>query len=254
MNVFQYPALTDNYNWIISCPETMECAGIDIYDTEPFFNYIKQNNLKPVAVLNTHHHQDHVGGNGSIAKKYDNIKFYGSNYDFEHKRIECQTNGLSEGDHVKIGNITLSVIEIPGHTLGHICYFNNQVAFVGDTLFASGCGRLFEGTPQQMLNSFEKLITSLNHKSPVYCGHEYTLANLKFAGSLNEAYFQEYQKEISLLRQKDKMTVPTTIEKELSYNPFMLVINPKSRKEILKISEDNDVEAFAVLRKMKDNF
>jgi hydroxyacylglutathione hydrolase len=254
MNVYQYPALTDNYNWIITCPETQECAGVDIYDTEPFFKYINDNNLKLVAVLNTHHHQDHVGGNTEIAKEYPNLKFYGSNYDWEHRRIENQIIGCKEGHTVHIGNIALSVIEIPGHTLGHICYYNNNVAFVGDTLFASGCGRLFEGTPQQMYSSFEKLVSHLNHKSPVYCGHEYTLANLKFASSLNEHYFQEYLKEITLLRQNNQMTLPTTIEKELEYNPFMMAMNPKYRKEILKRTEDSGVEAFAVLRKMKDNF
>jgi hydroxyacylglutathione hydrolase len=254
MNVFQYPALTDNYNWIISCPETKECAGVDIYDTEPLFNYVEQNNLNLVAILNTHHHQDHVGGNSDVAKKYKNLKFYGSAYDFENKRIACQTSGLSEGQSVNIGNIKLSVIEIPGHTLGHICYFNNEVAFVGDTLFASGCGRLFEGTPRQMYTSFEKLVNNLNPESPVYCGHEYTLANLKFACSLNEHYFREYYQEISQLREKNKMTVPTTMEKELEFNPFLMARNPKLRKELLNMSEDNPVEAFAVLRKKKDNF
>ncbi len=254
MNVFQYPALTDNYNWIISCPETNECAGVDIYDTEPFFNYINENNLKLVALLNTHHHQDHVGGNEDIAKKYPDLKFYGSGYDFEHKRIACQTNGLNEGDSVNIGNIKFSVIEIPGHTLGHICYYNNGAAFVGDTLFASGCGRLFEGTPKQMFNSFEKLVNFLTLKSPVYCGHEYTLANLKFALSLNKHYFQDYYNEISLKRQNNQMTLPTTLEKELIYNPFLMVMNSKFRKEIFNMSEEDGVEAFAALRKMKDNF
>jgi hydroxyacylglutathione hydrolase len=254
MHIYQYPALEDNYNWIITCPETKECAGVDIYDTEPFFKYIAENDLKLVAVLNTHHHQDHMGGNEEIARQTKNLKFYGSNYDFEHKRIACQTNGLHEGHHVKIGNINLAVLEIPGHTLGHICYFNSHVAFVGDTLFASGCGRLFEGTPLQMYTSLEKLVNNLNSKSPVYCGHEYTLGNLKFASSLNEHYFQEYYKEITLMRQGDKMTVPTTMEKELIYNPFLMVRNQKLLKEILKMEEDVPVEAFAVLRRKKDNF
>ncbi|MBC7474565.1 MAG: hydroxyacylglutathione hydrolase [Candidatus Sericytochromatia bacterium] len=254
MNVFQYPALKDNYNWIISCNKTRYCAGIDIYDTSIFFDYIKKNDLIPIAILNTHHHHDHTGGNNAIFEKYKQIKFYGSDYDLQHKRIECQTDGLDEGDKVNIGDITLNVLNIPGHTLGHICYYNKSAAFVGDTLFASGCGRLFEGTPKQMYHSLEKIIDNIDHSTPIYCGHEYTESNLNFSSSLNSKYFADYRQRIKLERQDNKMTVPTNIKTELKYNPFIMVRDKYLKKEILNLDKYSSEEAFSILRNKKDNF
>ena len=227
MSVFQYPALSDNYNWIIICNETGKCAGVDIYDPEPLFKYTQEHDLELISVLNTHHHFDHVGGNEQISKKYKNIIFYGSKYDYENKRIACQNESLSEGNSFNIGKINISVLDIPGHTLGHICYYNDDFAFVGDTLFASGCGKLFEGTAQQMFISHNKLINNLNHSKPVYCGHEYTLSNLKFACSLNDEYFRVYFNKIASLREQKEMTVPTNLETELKFNPFLMVRNEK---------------------------
>jgi hydroxyacylglutathione hydrolase len=254
MSVFQYPALNDNYNWIITCPETGKCAGVDIFDSGILFNYINEHDLELVAILNTHHHMDHVGGNQEIFKKYPDIKFYGSKYDYENKRIACQNISLSEGDTLFIGNIKISVLEIPGHTLGHICLYNNDFSFVGDTLFASGCGKLFEGTAKQMFLSHNKLIDNLEPSKPIYCGHEYTLSNLKFACSLNQEYFDSYYNKIASLREQNKMTVPTNLETELKLNPFLMVRDEKLKNEILNMENLNPEEAFATLRKMKDNF
>lgn len=254
MPIFQYPALQDNYNWIVSCEQTGECVGVDIYDVIPFFDYIEKNNLKLMAILNTHHHHDHTGGNNKIAEKYPNIKFYGSEYDYKNKRIDQQTDGLKENDKIKFGNIELNVLEIPGHTLGHICYFNSDMAFVGDTIFASGCGRLFEGSPEQMLHSLKKIINNLENKTKIYCGHEYTLSNLKFSQSLNNQYFSEYKSDIESKRKNNIMTVPTDINKELAYNPFIMVTSNKLKNEVLKLENMNELEAFTYLRKLKDSF
>jgi hydroxyacylglutathione hydrolase len=253
MKVYQYPALKDNYNWILICEESNKCAGIDIYDSQTFINYVNENNLEPISILNTHHHNDHTGGNVEIKNKFPDIKFYGSKYDMEHNRIECQTNFVCEGDKIQIGNIELSVIDIVGHTLGHICYFNKEIAFVGDTLFASGCGRLFEGTYKQMFDSFDKIVNNLSLNTTIYCGHEYTLDNLKFCTSLNEEYFKHYFKEIKELRNQNKMTVPTNLEKELIFNPFLMVKN-KDLRETLGLSNYNSLEAFTILREKKNSF
>lgn len=253
MKVFQYQALNDNYNWIVSCEETKECMGVDIFNTDTFFNYIEKNELKLIGILNTHHHQDHSGGNSKVFEKYPHLKFYGSRYDYDNKRIACQNVALGENDIVKIGKSELKVIDIVGHTLGHIAYYNDEIAFVGDTLFVSGCGRLFEGTPSQMYHSLEKLVSVLKPKTQIYCGHEYTLSNLNFCFALNENYFKLYKNEIEELRNNNVMTVPTNIEKELNFNPFLMVMNEDLKKDIFKLTCSGE-EAFAILRKKKDTF
>lgn len=254
MEVFQYPARQDNYNFVISCKKTGFCAGIDIDEVEPFFEYIEKNELNLQAILNTHHHLDHTGGNEKIIKKFPNLPIYGSKYDLLKKRIYAQNRGLAEGDEIKIGSIILKVIEIPGHTLGHLCYYNESVAFVGDTLFASGCGRLFEGTPEQMIFSLEKIRTKISEKTKIYCGHEYTLANLRFASSLNKEYFEKYFKEIESLRKEGKYSVPTNLQREKKYNPFLLVLDHAQKEDILGFKELNKVSSFAKIRQKKDLF
>lgn len=254
MTVYQYHALKDNYNWIIICPETNKCAGVDILDSDHFIEYVNKNNLNPVAILNTHHHSDHTGGNIEIGKYFKNISFCGSKFDFEHKRIQCQTDFLSDGDTLKVGNIKISVLETPGHTLGHLCFYSNEFAFVGDTLFVSGCGRLFEGTPKQMFDSLGKIIGSVAPDIPIYCGHEYTLSNLKFACSLNEDYFKPFYFRAEQLLRKNSVTVPTSIKVEMEANPFLLVRDNNFRKEIFGLGNYNAVDGFAIIRKKKDCF
>lgn len=253
MKVYQYPALKDNYNWIISCENSGKCAGIDIYDSEKFINYINDQGLEPIYILNTHHHNDHTGGNSKIKETFPQVSFIGSKYDFDLNRIDCQTDFVVEGDTVSIGDINLSVLEIPGHTLGHISYFNDEVAFVGDTLFASGCGRLFEGSPKQMFDSLDKIVKNLTLQTKIYCGHEYTFDNLKFCLDLNEDYFKNYFEVTKELRNRNHSTVPTDLEKELIFNPFLMVKN-KDLKEILGLEEFNSLEAFTILREKKNNF
>lgn len=253
MKIYQYPALRDNYNWVISCENTNKCAGIDIYDSEKFIKYVTDQNLEPLYILNTHHHEDHTGGNSKIKDHFPHIKFYGSKYDFDNKRINCQTDYVVEGDIINVGDIGLSVLEIPGHTLGHIAYFNREIAFVGDTLFASGCGRLFEGTPKQMFESLNKLVENLELETKVYCGHEYTLDNLKFCLSLNEDYFKNYFEVTKELRHRNHCTVPTDLEKELIFNPFLMIKN-KDLKETLGLEAYTPLEAFTYLREVKNSF
>jgi len=250
--VYQYPALQDNFHFIIVCEKTKKCAAVDIYDPYPLFKYIKENDLVFEAIINTHHHMDHSGGNEAILERYPEIKIYGSKYDFENKRIFGQNQVLIEGDEVSVGEITFSILDIPGHTLGHIGLINEKYVFVGDTLFASGCGRLFEGNPSQMVDSLKKLIKNISKTAEIYCGHEYTLANLKFAKKYNEDYFLSYFAEISKIRENGLFTLPTSLERELKYNPFLMAFQTEGRENLGLLGLD-DVAAFAKIREEKDN-
>ncbi|MFN8673452.1 MAG: hydroxyacylglutathione hydrolase [Candidatus Sericytochromatia bacterium] len=254
MTVVQFSALNDNYNWIVFCEKTKICAGIDIYNTHTFFEFIKENDLNLVAILNTHHHNDHCGGNETIKEKYPDIDFYASKYDYDNKRIPCQNKFLIEGNLINIGEIELQVLELQGHTLGHIAYFNKDIFFAGDTLFASGCGRVFEGSYEQMHNSLEKLLKNLEKKTQIYCGHEYTLSNLKFSSSINQEYFKNYFEEISILREEELETLPTSLDRELNYNPFLMVFDKDKRENILNYKNKTSLEAFSDLRDKKNNF
>lgn len=253
MKVIQFNALSDNYNFIAYCNETKECVGIDIFNYEEFFQKINENNLNLIAILNTHHHSDHMGGNKEIKKKYPNIKFYASEYDFNNKRIDYQTDILRNGDQIKIGNEILNVLEIQGHTLGHLCYYNNDVAFVGDTVFASGCGRVFEGTHKQMFESIKRITEVINNETLIYCGHEYTMSNVNFALSLNNEYFKNYKEEISKKTNLKTPTVPTTLKLESKLNPFIMVLDDNLRKNILQLDLTPE-DAFSILRSKKDTF
>lgn len=254
MEIFQYSALQDNYNWIIFCKKTGFCAGVDIFDTKKFFEFVTKNQLKPIAILNTHHHNDHCGGNHEIVKKYPEISIYGSQYDYENKRIPFQTNIADENDEILIGEVKINVLETKGHTLGHLAYYNEKAIFVGDTLFSFGCGRLFEGSYLQMLNSIKKIIAHAKTDTKIYCGHEYTLSNLNFANSLNEVYFQKKLSEIKEKRTNNIPSVPFFIEDELKYNPFLMVFDEILKNEVLNYSNYNELEAFTELRKQKDFF
>lgn len=254
MNIFQYSALSDNYNWIIFCKKTGFCAGIDIFNTEGFFDFVTKNHLTPIAILNTHHHNDHCGGNAEIIKKYPNIDIYGSKYDYENKRIPFQTKVVNENDEIVIGEVKLKVLETKGHTLGHLAYYNEEAIFVGDTLFSVGCGRLFEGTYLQMFNSMKKIISHVKETTKIYCGHEYTLSNLKFASSLNEKYFQEKLNEIKEKRANNIPSVPFFINEQLKYNPFLMVFDENFKNKVLNYSNYNSLDAFTDLRKKKDDF
>lgn len=253
MKVLQFKALTDNYNFIAYCESSKECIGVDIFDSEKFISLIEEYDLKPVAIVNTHHHSDHIGGNKSISNKYPNLKFYASEYDFNNKRISNQTNIAKEGDVVKFGDQYLKVLDIAGHTLGHIAYYNENAIFVGDTIFVSGCGRVFEGTHKQMFEAIKKITQFTNKNTEIYCGHEYTLSNVNFAYSLNNKYFEKYKEEIEEKRKKKIPTVPTTLNLEYKFNPFVMVLNDDLRKNILGL-DVNAEEAFSILRSKKDVF
>ncbi|MDW7547810.1 hydroxyacylglutathione hydrolase [Pseudoalteromonas sp. SCSIO 43201] len=247
-------AFDDNYIWVIKDSTSSSCWVVDPGDEKPVLDYLNQQNLTLEGILVTHHHWDHTDGIAPLLTSFPHLPVYGP----KNGKYQGITRPLVEHDTITLAGITLKVIATPGHTLDHICYVNNEVAFTGDTLFNAGCGRLFEGTPEQMWHSFNKLL-SLPNSCQVYCTHEYTLANLAFAHAVepNNLALTEYHQQAQKLRQAGRSTIPTTIGQQKAINPFaraakadILAYTPREF-----ISNDSTPEAhFAALRKWKDNF
>lgn len=235
----QIPVLNDNYVYLIVSEDDKQGVIVDAPVAESVVEFLEKNQITPVAIWNTHHHWDHVGANEELVQRYK-IPVYCSVYDFKNARVPCATHKLKEGDVVTLAGHEFQILEIPGHTLGHIAYAGEGMVFCGDTLFAAGCGRLFEGTPRQMFDSLAKL-KSLPPQTFVYCAHEYTLNNLKFALSVepDNLHVQRKLNEVIQLRESGQSTVPTTLADELLYNPFLRA---------------GDVQEFASRRELKDRF
>jgi hydroxyacylglutathione hydrolase len=221
LKVANVPAFKDNYLWVIH--NESHAAVVDPGDAIPIINFLTANNLTPAAILTTHHHADHVGGVEALLDFYNlrgTIPVYGP----AHERIPARTQALQEGNIVSELGLSFDVIDVPGHTAGHIAYYakNEGWLFCGDTLFACGCGRLFEGTAAQMQSSLAKLKT-LPPSTIVYCAHEYTMANIKFALAVEPANraLQARAKTDAARREKNIPTVPFTIENEIATNPFL---------------------------------
>ena len=241
MRIFHIPAYTDNYIWVLQSGS--DISVIDPGDASPVIELINTNKLNLVDILLTHHHFDHVGGTLELKKQIDG-KVYGPAGNIEGIDIH-----VSENDIVKTLDYEFSVLETPGHTLDHIAYVEKQknLVFCGDTLFSGGCGRVFEGTFEQMHNSIQKL-NQLNPKTLIYCAHEYTQSNLKFVLSeIADEFIEDYLKKISACRLKGDISIPTTLELERKINPFLLDIIPSSLKSLSKL------EQFTELRTRKDN-
>jgi hydroxyacylglutathione hydrolase len=247
------PAFSDNYIWIIENPENRHIAIVDPGDAQPVLTAIEKHGWIPTAILITHHHADHVGGIREITRHYD-IPVYGPS----RENIVTITDPLEEDDEVELGSIGahFRVLFVPGHTRGHIAYYGHNALFCGDTLFTAGCGRLFEGTPEQMHQSLEKL-SALPEKTRVYCAHEYTLDNLGFA-IVVEPDNPDLLKRIEdtkLLRSQNLPSVPSTIELELKTNPFLRCKQANviaAAENFSSKSLQSGSEIFAVVRYWKD--
>lgn len=245
------PCLNDNYSYI--CYDNSGCAFVvDPSEYKPVNDFLEKNNLDLKYILNTHHHFDHVGGNLELKNKF-NAKIVGSELDKE--RIPGIDLLLSNGDIFKCNNYEASIIHIPGHTLGHIAFYfkEQEIVFTGDTLFSMGCGRLFEGTPEMMWNSLNKL-KNLPDNTSVYCGHEYTLNNAKFINSINtNKDIADKIEKLEALSKTNTPSIPTTILEEKNLNIFFQADN-QTIKNKLHLSEKTDTEVFGHLRELKDNF
>tara|TARA_B100000686_G_scaffold305478_1_gene343948 strand:- start:338 stop:1057 length:720 start_codon:yes stop_codon:yes gene_type:complete len=231
--------LQDNYSYLLIDEENNNACVIDPSESNPIINYVEKNNINLNFILNTHHHFDHVGGNKDLKKKY-NLKVIGFKKD--KKRIPEIDICLEDREIWKSGKFKAKIYHIPGHTLGHVCYhfFDQGILFTGDTLFSLGCGRIFEGTYEQMFSSLQ-LIKSFPKNTKIYCGHEYTLKNSNFCmkyDSNNSALKKKILSVKNYLK-KGLPSIPTTVRDELSCNIFL---------------KSEDVETFSKLRDLKDNF
>ncbi len=258
LSVLTVPAFKDNYLWLIH--DGTHAAVVDPGDSGPILDALATHGLTLTAILLTHHHADHTGGVPELLARFP-VPVYGPRND----RIAAVTHPLAEGDRVTLAQpgLELDVLDVPGHTLGHIAYVRRTPGrhwlFCGDTLFAGGCGRLFEGTPEQMAASLEKL-ASLPEDTQVYCAHEYTLSNLRFAEAVepdNQALALRMRDE-SAKRAVEVPTVPSSIGLERRTNPFLRYREAAIVRELVKAGRlaegATPVQAFAALREWKNVF
>jgi len=232
LRVERIPTLGDNYTYLIVCEDSGEAAVVDAPEVEPVTKRVDALDVRVTKVLSTHHHPDHSQANPELARRYD-APVYGHQSD--EGRLPGLTHGLEEGDTVSVGRQQARILFIPAHTRGHIAYVfdESDAVFCGDTLFAAGCGRLFEGTPEMMYTALCEKLAALPDSVRVYCGHEYTQSNLAFAAHIepDNADVAAMQERVDALREKaapdwhdagpDEMSVPTTIGDERRINPFM---------------------------------
>jgi len=255
MRIVQIPLLRDNYAYLVVCEDTGEAAVVDPSEAEPVLRQVEKEKVTLKAILNTHHHRDHTGGNPGLLARH-RLEVYGHRNDRE--RIPGLTRPLDEGDEIMVGKLTARVLFIPGHTKGHVAYLFGNSLFCGDTLFTAGCGRLFEGTAEQMHGSLNKLM-QLPADTLVYCGHEYTEKNLQFAMTLepNNPKLAEKMKKVRSLRSQGLSTVPSTMAEELETNPFLRwhsgEIQENLKREFPNLPTD-PVSVFARVRQLKDQF
>ncbi|MFS8775778.1 hydroxyacylglutathione hydrolase [Synechococcus sp. W65.1] len=252
MRILQLPALRDNYIYLLYDPETATAAVVDPAVAEPVLDKLAELGAELVAIFNTHHHHDHVGGNRQLLERYPRAAVYGSQAD--RGRIPGQTVELRAGETVEFAGRQATVLLVPGHTRGHVAYYFPESGdlFCGDTLFAGGCGRLFEGTPEQMVGSLDQL-RQLPEATRVWCAHEYTLNNLRFALTVDgdNPDLQARYQQVAALRQAGSPTVPSTIGEERRTNPFLRWDQPALQAATGVL---DPVQVFARLRGMKDQF
>ncbi len=254
IEVIQFRCLNDNFGLLVHDISTGATASIDAPDGQEIVTEIRRRGWSLSHLLITHHHADHVQGAVTLKKTFPEMIIIGSLKDAY--RLPPLDRGVGEGDRILIGDTTAQVIETPGHTLGHIAYHFNQDAavFVGDTLFSLGCGRVFEGTMEMMHLSLNKL-ANLPEETHIYCGHEYTQANGKFALTVDPENnsLKERMRYVDALRQSGQFTLPTTIALERATNPFLRVDDPDI-KRTMGLTQAGAVEVFSHMRERKNNF
>jgi len=257
MKVIPIPCLSDNYAYLVVCEATGHAGVVDPSEAAPVAARVEKEGVELKAILNTHHHWDHIGGNKELLKRYGGLKVYGHVSD--RGRIDGQTEALETGDTFLLGKLECRAMHNPGHTSGAVSYAIEDGVFTGDTMFAAGCGRLFEGTPAMMYESLNKVIGSLPKETHVYFGHEYTENNLRFALAVEPGNRAVHEKlaQVHQMRAAGRFTTPSTLAEEWSTNPFMRCDSEEIRARVKQEDPSNDLSPAAVLgviRRLKDNF
>jgi len=251
-------ALSDNYIWVISHPEADNVIVVDPGESKPVVQFLEQHKLHLSSILITHHHWDHTNGVKDLKRQYNSIV-----YTPKHDAVAETDHQLTEQDRIQLKlsahiKIEFDILSIPAHTQGHIAYYSAPVLFCGDTLFSSGCGRLFEGSAEQMLAALHKM-AALPEDTLVYCAHEYTLNNLKFANLVEPGNRQIIKRMIKIkeLRSQNKPSLPSTIGIEKACNPFLRCNEHEIIQNVSKYAKktlSNELEVFTQLRLWKDRF
>ena len=254
MEVVVVPCLYDNYSYLIV--NGNEAAVVDPSEAWPVMQAAANRGLELTAALCTHHHNDHIGGIADLLDEYPNLEVYGFYQD--KKRIPLITKPVEDNDRFSVCGIDVDVIHTPGHTSTHVVYDIEDNLFVGDTMFGAGCGRLFEGTAEQMVYSLDRILTC-GTSSSIFFGHEYTELNLRFAAQVDPSNpaVEERRRRVGELRTSDQPSTPSSLEEELATNPF-LRIEDQSIIDLLQkehnLRSTDRVEVFAALREQRNHF
>jgi hydroxyacylglutathione hydrolase len=256
MRVIPIPCLKDNYAYLLVCEKTGEAGVVDPSEFAPVEAVVKKERVTLRAILNTHHHWDHVGGNKELLQAHPGLAVYGHASD--QGRIEGLSAGQEMGGRFRLGALEFSVLHNPGHTMGAITYVVEGCAFTGDTLFGAGCGRVFEGTMEMMYRSLNEVLGALPGETKLYFGHEYTENNLRFAQTVEpdnaeaKARLEAARKE----RAAGRFTTPSTMALEKRTNPFLRCNAPGIRASAQKAGAraDRPAEVFGAIRSLKDQF
>ncbi|XP_005734676.1 hydroxyacylglutathione hydrolase, mitochondrial isoform X1 [Pundamilia nyererei] len=255
MKIELLPALSDNYMYLLIDVDSREAAVVDPVEPIKVVEAVRKHGVKLTTVLTTHHHWDHAGGNEKMLKLMPGLKVYGGD-----DRVDAITKKVSHSNTFKVGSLHVKCLSTPCHTTGHICYYVTKensteppAVFTGDTLFVAGCGKFFEGTAEQMHKALIEILGRLPPETRVYCGHEYTVNNLKFARHV-EPHNEVIQKKLAWAKEKcsnGEPTIPSTLADEFTFNPFMRVKEPSVQEHV---KQTDPIETMRSLRKEKDNF
>jgi hydroxyacylglutathione hydrolase len=250
MRVVPVPCLSDNYAYLVTS-DGRDAFVVDPSEADPVLAALEREGLRLVAIVNTHHHYDHVGGNERLRERLGPLPVYAHASD--RGRVPAQTHEVVEGQRFGVAGVELDPLHVPGHTLGAVAYHGGGAVFTGDTLFVAGCGRLFEGTPEMMHGSLSGKLAKLPPATEVYCGHEYTLANLRFAATVepDNPAIEEAAAEARGKRERGEPTVPSTIARELATNPFLRVAQPSLSA---RFGDGTPADVLGKVRAAKDAF
>ncbi len=256
MRVTTVACRQDNYAYVLSAPEGREAVVVDPSDATPVVRACVEAGLEPVAVLNTHHHHDHVAGNEELQRRYAEIRVMA--HEVDRDRVPGLTDTVRHGQQIAIAGLELHVLHVPGHTRGGVTYVVEGAAFTGDTLFAAGCGRLLEGTARELHRSLNEVLARLPGATRIFCGHEYTVKNLEFARRVeprNESVIRRLATARAQRAQRES-TLPTTIGDELATNPFLRTASAELRSRLSpELPPDaSDEQVFAALRAARNRF